>query len=76
LPPNSIEGQTPTWTCNVVLHRPSPITSEKEITLSVPDLLAIGRAVKSIILAADSLSPALRQASIVSQLQGLSKPPV
>jgi hypothetical protein len=73
-PPNCIEGQTPTWTCNVVLHRPSPMAADGEMKLSVPELLSIGRAVKSIILAADGLSSALRQAHIVAQLQALSKP--
>jgi hypothetical protein len=74
LPAGSIDGQTPTWTCNVVLHRPSPMASDVEMKLSVPELLSIGRSVKSVILTADCLSPPLRQAQIMAQLQALSKP--
>jgi len=74
LPAGSIDGQTPTWTCNVVLHRPSPMASDVQMKLSVPELLSIGRSVKSVILAADCLSPPLRQAQIMAQLQALSKP--
>ena len=73
-PPLSIEGQTPTWTCNVVLYRPDPMPAHGTGALSHKELLAIGRSVQAIVLAADALPPALRQAQIEAQLKALSKP--
>ena len=73
--PPCIDGQTPTWTCNVVLHRPSPMPPDTDAALSAQALLSIGRSVKSIILAADTLPPPARQAQIVAQLRSLSQSP-
>jgi hypothetical protein len=70
-----MDGQTPTWTCNVVLHRPHPMPAQGSMALSNSELLAIGQSVRSIILAADTLPPTARQEQIVSQLKLLSRLP-
>ncbi len=65
--PPAVGEQVPTWTCNVVLHRPSEGAEQDAATL-----LKLAHQIKDVVIAADSLPPAQRRQEIERQLRGLS----
>lgn len=67
VPPAAVGEQVPTWTCNVVLHRPSEGAEQDAATL-----LKLAHQIKDVVIAADSLPPGRRRQEIERQLRGLT----
>ncbi len=67
VPPPAVGEQVPTWTCNVVLHRPSENAEQ-----DAASLLKLAHQIKDVVIAADSLPPAQRRREIEKQLEALS----
>jgi tert-butyl alcohol monooxygenase / tert-amyl alcohol desaturase len=65
--PAAVGEQVPTWTCNVVLHRPNEAETEDAAAL-----LRLAHRIKEVVIAADGLPPPQRQSTIERQLRALS----
>jgi len=65
--PPAVQGQVPTWTCNVVLDCAAELSSEQ-------DLLALAHRIKDVVIEADALVPAERLAQIERGLRSLRSP--